>query len=76
MKTFINFIPGRAIYSYHILSDCLELHCPGTIVTYTDSKEIQTIKQWIKEAKSFSKNKSEICTYLEYMIDYGQYETT
>ena len=72
---FISGIEGRAIYSYHVFDNRIELHHPGTICTYTDPEEIQIIKQWIREAKRFAKNNSEICTYLEYMIDYGQYET-
>lgn len=67
-------IPGRAIYSYHIYEDHIELHSPGTITTIANAEEVATLKQWIKTAKKWSKNNSEICSYLEYMIDYGQYE--
>ena len=75
MKTIITGMEGRAIYNYGIFRDCIELYAPGTVCTISDPEEIKTIKSWIQTARKFAKNKPEICTYIEYMIDYGQYET-
>ena len=65
---------SNAIYNYGIYRDCIELRCGGTVITVSDSDEIAEIKRWIKRAKVFAKNKCEVCTYLEYMLDFGQYE--
>lgn len=65
---------GKAIWSYAIYRDCIDLRSPGNCISITDPDEIKTLKQWINEAKSFAKTRDEITSYLEYMIDIGQYE--
>ena len=74
-RAIITGMEGRAIYNYGIFRDCIEFYAPGTVCTLSDPEEIRTIKTWIKEARSFAKNKNEVCTYIEYMLEHGQYET-
>lgn len=73
-NVIITGIDGRAIYNYKLYASCIEFYSPGTVCTITDENEIKKIKTWIKQSKQFAKNNAEICTYLEYMIEYGQYE--
>lgn len=70
----ITGLNGLAIYNYNILPDCIRLSNPGGFCLITSPDEIRIFKRWIKEAKSFAKNTNEICSYLEYMLDFGQYE--
>lgn len=63
-----------AITRFDILKDTFVIHQIGGTITITDPAEVVTLIRWVREAKGFAKNRDEICTYLEYMLDYGQYE--
>lgn len=57
------------IYRYAIYRDCIELHVPGSVITITNSKDIDQIKEWISESKRFAKTTDEITSYINYKID-------
>ena len=64
---------SKAIYGYKVCRDCIELRGCGTVITvYGEEKD--ELMGWIKQAEKYAKNRSEVCSYLEYMIDFGQYE--
>ena len=73
----IDGLHGLTIYNYHIRRDTLELVCPGSVITITDPAEVETIEAWIRDIKRWlpddSSRKSRICSYIEYMLDSGQY---
>lgn len=66
-------LEGKAIYRVAFFRDCVEIRTGGGIITITDEKEIETLRQWEKEARAFAKTRDEVTTYIEYMIDFGQY---
>ena len=73
LKHYIEF-NHNAITRVDILKNTFVIHQIGGTITITDPKEVCTFIRWVREAKSFAKNRDEVCTYLEYMLDYGQYE--
>lgn len=73
-NTVINMPRGFVIYNFCIKDNIVEFLAPGSVLRITDPQEVGIIKQWIKEAKGFAKCRDEICSYLEYMFDFGQYE--
>lgn len=72
-KHYIEF-NHRAITGIGIMRGKVIVRQIGGTVTITDPKECSTMIQWVREAKSFAKNRDEVCSYIEYMLDYGQYE--
>lgn len=62
------------ITRFDILKGTFIIHQHGSTITVTDPAEVVTLIRWTREAKRIARNRDEVCRYLEYMLDYGQYE--
>lgn len=72
-KHYIEF-NHSTITRFDILKDTFIIHQHGSTITITDPAEVVTLIQWAREAKRIARNRDEVCRYLEYMLDHGQYE--
>lgn len=74
----LDFTLYNPIYNYYVYGDRIEFIFPGSVTTFFDKNDIEIILAWIEQGKKYARKdkdmKAEICTYLEYMIKYGQYE--
>ena len=75
-----------ALLSYWDCGSRIELHYPGSVLTYTDPEDLATLREWSRYAFSlYSRNIEEFkrehvsqedvrLGYVEYMSRFGQYE--
>lgn len=76
----------QSLRSYWDHGTRIELHYPGSVVTYTDPSDLETLRKWSMEAfVIYDHNKAEYnrhnvyqeevrLSYISYMLNIGQFE--
>ena len=63
-------ILGKRVNHISFTKDDCELWVTGSVITGFNHEEINTLKQWLKDAERMEQDP---CDYVTYMINHGQY---
>ena len=68
----LTFLKGKAIHSIHNLKDTTEIHASGSVITLTESDDIESLNNIIHSAKKWAVKTQDIYNYIEYLADTGE----